>query len=95
MYNLAGARWKRYRLLREKEDLDKSILHCTLAIFLPPVSRDGFFLSNVFDLFFHLTRALVERSEEFEQHERINYPIEYLRILRGSFDGGTVPLCPH
>ena len=55
-----------------------------MAIFLPPVSRDGNFLSNVFNLLFLLAHALLERSEEFEQPEGIKYPIEYLRLLRGS-----------
>ena len=84
VYNLAEARWNRYRLSEEKEDLDKSILHCTMAIFLPPVSRSGLFLSNVFSLLFLLAYALVERSEEFGQPEGINYPIKYLRFLRES-----------
>ena len=86
VYDLADARWKRYQLSKEKEDLDKSILHCTMAIFLPPVSRDVLFLQNIFSLLFHLAYALLERSEEFEKPEgiRVKYPIEYLRFLRGS-----------
>ena len=55
-----------------------------MAIFLPPISRDGHFPSNVFNLLFYLAHALVERSEEFKQPEGINYSIEYLRYLRGS-----------
>ena len=55
-----------------------------MAIFLPPISRDGLFLSNVFSLLFLLAYALVERSEEFGQPEGINYPIKYLRCLRES-----------
>ena len=53
-----------------------------MAIFLPPVSRHGLFLSNVFHLLFLLGYALIERSEE--DSEGIKYSIEYLRFLRGS-----------
>ena len=84
VYNLAEARWKRYRLSREKKDLDKSILHFTMAILLPPVSRDGLFIDTIFDLLFLLAYALIDRYEEFEQSEGIKYAIEYLRFLRGS-----------
>ena len=84
VYNLADARWHRYQLSEEKEDLDKSILHCTTAIFLPPVPRDGLSPNNVFDLLFLLARALIERSEKFEQPEDIKYAIQYLRFLQGS-----------
>ena len=55
-----------------------------MAVFLAPVSRDGNFLSNVFNLLFHLAHTLIERSEKFEQPEGIKYPNEYLRLLRGS-----------
>ena len=84
VYSLADARWDRYGLSEEKEDLDKSILHCTMAIFLPPVSRHGLFVSNVFDLLFFLAYALLERSEKFEQPEGVKYTIGYLRFLQGS-----------
>ena len=55
-----------------------------MAIFLPPISRDGLFLSNVFDLLFRLARALLERSKKFEQQEGVKYAIGYLQFLRGS-----------
>ena len=83
VHNLFWARWERYRLSREKEDLDKSIVHCTEAIFLPPVSRDLLNLSNVFQLLFNLASVLLKRSEEFEQNEDVKYSIDYLRYLRG------------
>ena len=87
VHKLAVTRWMRYQQSKEKEDLDKSILHCTMAIFLPPIfrdePRDKLFPSNVFDLFYLLAHALLERSE-FEQPEGIKDPIEYLRFLRGS-----------
>ena len=74
----------RYRQSGEKEDLDKSIVHSTMAIFLPPVSHEGLFLSNAFDLLFHLAYASIKRSAEFDQPEGIKCSIEYLRFLRGS-----------
>ncbi|KAI9444038.1 CHAT domain-containing protein [Lactarius indigo] len=79
---LAMARFVRYRRSRQKEDLDKSILHYTEAIFLPPISRAGRFL-NVVQLLFRLALALLRRSEEFKQLEDVKYSIEYLRYLRG------------
>ena len=83
VYNLAEVRWTRYQMSREKLDLDKSIVHCTEAIFLPPVSRGGPHLNNVFQLLFHLASALLERFEMFEQPEGVKYSIEALRYLRG------------
>ena len=63
-----------------------------MAIFLPPVSRDGLFLSNGFQLLFLIAHALLKRSEEFKQHEGIKYPIEYFRFLREStLDSFGVP----
>jgi CHAT domain-containing protein len=90
VYNLAEERWARYELSKEKQDIDKSIVHCTEAIFLPPVPRDGPLLNSGFHLLFHIVFALLERSEKFEQPEDVKYSIEYLRYLRGlpldSFD---------
>jgi CHAT domain-containing protein/tetratricopeptide (TPR) repeat protein len=86
---LAGARFIRYKLSHEKEDLDMSILHYTEAIFLSPTSRARPFLKAVQALF-SLAITLLIRSEEFEQPEGIGFSIEYLRYLRGfpldSFD---------
>ncbi len=86
---LAMARSARYKLSQEKEDLDKSIIHYTEAIFLPPVSRAGPSL-HVVQLLFRLASALLDRSEDFDQTEDVEYSIEYLRYLQGfpleSFD---------
>jgi hypothetical protein len=83
------ARFARYKLSNQKEDLDKSILHYTEAIFLPPMSQAGPF-PNFVQTFFRLASALLVRSEKFEQPEGIKYVIEYLRYIRGfpldSFD---------
>jgi tetratricopeptide (TPR) repeat protein len=84
------SRLERYNLSQQKEDLSKSIVHCTEAILLPPVSRDGAHLNNALQLLFYLARSLLERSKKFKQPEDIEYSIEYLRYLRGlpldSFD---------
>ncbi|KAI9462872.1 CHAT domain-containing protein [Lactarius psammicola] len=89
VYALAKAHFDRYTLSQEKDDLDKSIVHYTEAIFLPPISQAGFPL-NFVQLFFRLTSALLVRSEKFKQPLDIKYSIEYLRYLRGlplnSFD---------
>jgi CHAT domain-containing protein/tetratricopeptide (TPR) repeat protein len=81
---LAMARFTRYKLSQLKEDLDKSILNYTEAIFLPPVSQHEVERSlDVVGLLFHLALALLHRSEQFDQPEDIKYSIEYLRYLRG------------
>ncbi|KAH9041481.1 CHAT domain-containing protein [Lactarius deliciosus] len=88
---LTNARFLRYSLSQQKEDLDKSILNCTEAIFLPPVSQAGFSL-NVVELLFHLAFVLLNCSERFKQPCDIKYSIEYLRYLRGlSLDSFDVP----
>jgi tetratricopeptide (TPR) repeat protein len=69
----------RYKLSQLKEDLDKSILHYTDAIFLPPAAHS----LNLVHLFFLLTSALLHRSERFDQPVDIKSSIEYLRYLRG------------
>jgi CHAT domain-containing protein/tetratricopeptide (TPR) repeat protein len=81
--NLIILRLERYNLSQQKEDLSKSIVHCTEAILLLPVSRDGAHLNNALQLLFYLARTLVERSKKFKQPEDIKYSIEYLRYLRG------------
>jgi CHAT domain-containing protein len=83
---LARERFERYKLSQLKEDLDKSILHYTDAIFLPPAAHS----LNLVQLIFRLALALISRSERFDQPEDIKSSVEYLRYLRGlpldSFD---------
>ncbi|KAH9019567.1 hypothetical protein EDB83DRAFT_2679516 [Lactarius deliciosus] len=79
---LAKTRFMRYRLSQQKEDLDKSILHYTEAIFLPLVSRAGRPF-NVVRLLFHLVSALLVRSKDFDQIEDVKYLVEYIRYLQG------------
>ncbi|KAH9055410.1 hypothetical protein EDB87DRAFT_1330490 [Lactarius vividus] len=78
VHTLARARFARYKLSQQKEDLDKSILHDTEAILLPPVSLDGRPI-NIVELLFDLAFALLLRSEKFEQSEDVKYSIVYLR----------------
>ena len=78
---LAIARSERYSLSQQK-DLDKSIVHRTEAILLPPISQSGPFL-NIAELLFHLVIDLLNRFKTFKQPEDIKYSIEYLRYLQG------------
>ncbi|KAH9005587.1 CHAT domain-containing protein [Lactarius hatsudake] len=82
VHTLADARFARYKLSQQKEDLDKSILHCTEAILLQPVSRDGL-SSYIVELLYDLAFTLLRRSERFERPEDVKYAIKYLRYLRG------------
>ena len=82
---LAKARFLRYNLSQQKEDLDKSIVHGTEAIFLrlPPVSQNRLGVTfNIVQLLFHLSRTLLERSQKFKRPEDVRYCIEYLRFLQ-------------
>jgi tetratricopeptide (TPR) repeat protein len=76
---LALARSARHRLLHQKEDLDKAILHYTEAILLRHIS--GLYLDSV-QTIYYLSLALLDRSEGFEQPEGIKYSVEYLRCIR-------------
>ena len=67
---------------RQKDDHDRSIVHYSKAICLPPVSGVTPSLSIVEPLFY-LAYALLERSKKFEQPEDVKYSIEYLRYLQG------------
>ncbi|KAI0293125.1 hypothetical protein B0F90DRAFT_1822330 [Multifurca ochricompacta] len=86
---LARSRFERYKLSKQKEDIDKSIVHYTEAIFLPP--SWGFYL-NVVQVFFQLVISLLRRSNKFKQPEDAKCAVEYLHYLRGlSFDNFEVP----
>ncbi|KAH9059787.1 CHAT domain-containing protein [Lactarius vividus] len=80
---LAVARSERYRLSRQKEDLDKSILHYTEAILLLPISSVGPRLAlHVTQPLFLLAAALLDRFKDFNHTEDVKYSIEYLRHLQ-------------
>ena len=72
------AQFARYRLSRQRDDLDKSILRYTEAILLPSMFWTSL---NIVETLFHIALALMERSE-FERPKDIKYSIEYLRHLR-------------
>ena len=71
--DLVDLRYGRYERSHDKEDLDKSIVHCTEAILLLPVSRDIPYSKNAFRLLFRLAQSLLERSREFNQPEDIKH----------------------
>ncbi|KAF8270114.1 CHAT domain-containing protein [Lactarius quietus] len=76
-YSLAKALFERYKRLKQKGDLDKSIEHCTEAIFLLPLSQEGASL-RVVRLLFNLALSLLHHSRDLDQPEDVN-AIEYLR----------------
>jgi CHAT domain-containing protein len=70
------------------------MVHCTEAIFLPPVSWDRPDLNDVFQLLFCLAHALLVCARKFNQLEGVKYSIEYLRYLRSlrsSLDSFAIP----
>ncbi|KAH8992704.1 CHAT domain-containing protein [Lactarius akahatsu] len=82
VHTLARARFGSYTLSQKKEDLDKSMLHNTELILLPPVSLDKHSI-NIVELLLDLAFALLLRSEDSGQPEDVKYSIVYLRYLRG------------
>src|ERR1700691_3228152 len=54
---LAMGRSERYSLSQDREDLDKSIVHHTEAILLPPISQSGF---RTVELLFRLVVQLLK-----------------------------------
>jgi tetratricopeptide (TPR) repeat protein len=80
VHTLGIARYVRHMRLHQKEDLDKSILHYTEAIFLPPIRAGPFF--NFIKILSLLAIALLKRAEEYKQPEGIVYSIKYFRYLR-------------
>jgi CHAT domain-containing protein/tetratricopeptide (TPR) repeat protein len=89
VYELSKVRWARYLLSQDKEDLDKTIVHLTEAIFIPPISW-AYHPGNIVHLLVDIAFSLLKRFEDFKQPHDIKYSIEYYRYLRGlpleSFD---------
>ena len=77
---LSKARFLRFKRLGQKEDLDKSILHITEAIFLPTFPNIGPSY-HVVKLLSFLAQALLQRSRVFDQPEDLKYSIQYLQHL--------------
>ncbi|KAH9170782.1 CHAT domain-containing protein [Lactarius sanguifluus] len=81
LIGMAAMRTRRYRFSNQREDRDKSILHETEAILLPPRSWLGQD-PNILETFFVLALALVNRSKVFGQYKDAIYAARYLRYLR-------------
>ncbi|KAH9014462.1 CHAT domain-containing protein [Lactarius hengduanensis] len=81
LIGMAAMRIRRYEFSSQREDRDKSILHETEAILLPPRSWLGQD-PNILEIFFALALALVNRSKVFRQYEDAIYAARYLRYLR-------------
>src|SRR6266702_4772198 len=80
-YILAKARFDRYALSNQEDDLDKAILHLTESILLPSRSwlKDG---RKIFRALVFLAFALLERSKVSEKPEDAIYAAKYLRHIR-------------
>ena len=78
---LAIARFERYKILKDSDDLEQSIVRFTEAIFLPlPWDRR---CRNIHQIFFAMTVAVVHRANESRQAEDVTRSINYLRYLGG------------
>ncbi|KAI0255285.1 CHAT domain-containing protein [Lactifluus subvellereus] len=77
---LALAHHKRHIFSGLRDDIDKSILYYTEAIFLP-LPWDSC-CQNIVQLLFSLTDALVHRARQFKRPEDVHCCIAYLRYLR-------------
>jgi CHAT domain-containing protein/tetratricopeptide (TPR) repeat protein len=85
--SLARARFERYRLSGQLDELELSILHFTEALYLPlPWDIRPPFL-NIVQILCLLTIAIVLRAEESEQPraEDVKFCIVCLRYLRGQW----------
>ncbi|KAH9170828.1 CHAT domain-containing protein [Lactarius sanguifluus] len=81
VYSLATARFGRYKLSHQKDDLDKTILHLTESVLLQPWSLPGP-RPSILLIFLNLAVALYLRSNDSKQPEDSTYSAKYLRHLR-------------
>ncbi|KAH9020891.1 CHAT domain-containing protein [Lactarius hengduanensis] len=81
VYLLATARFGRYKLSHQKDDLDKTILHLTESVLLQPWSLPGP-KPSILLIFLNLAVALCLRSNDSKQPEDATYSAKYLRHLR-------------
>ncbi|KAH9014692.1 CHAT domain-containing protein [Lactarius pseudohatsudake] len=79
---LALLRYKRYELSNQSEDYDKSIIHLTESILLPPRSPSLELGRMILFFLFFIAPALVKHSEASNQPEGVIYAAKYLRYLR-------------
>jgi CHAT domain-containing protein len=83
--SLARARFERYMLSGQREDLERSILGFTEAVFLPlPWDTRPPFL-NLVQTFYYLTLAIFFCAKEFQDPANVTFCISYLRYLRGQW----------
>ena len=75
---LAMARYARYQQSHQKAELEKTVLHFTEAIFLPPVGPPSL---NLVQILCRLAFSLLTRSEEFEQPDGIKYSIDRKSVV--------------
>ncbi len=75
------ARFGRYQLSNQKDDLDRAILHLTEWILLQPGSWPEP-QANILQNFVTLAVTLFLRSNDSEQPEDATYSAKYLRYLR-------------
>ena len=80
---LARTRFERYELSEQQEDVEKSIVGFTEAIYLSLPRNTILPCTSIFQIFYHLTLSLYSRAERFRYPDDVKYCILYLRYLRG------------
>jgi hypothetical protein len=76
-------RSERYELSEQHEDLEKSIVGLTEAIFLSLPRSTTLPCPNIVQMFYHLTLSIYSRAEQFKHPDDVKYCILYLHYLRG------------
>jgi hypothetical protein len=80
VYGLSTARFRRYLLSGQQDDLEQSILGFTEAILSLPLPLQ---FPNINQAFHSLTLATFLRAVESKHPEDVKYSVIYLRYLRG------------
>jgi CHAT domain-containing protein len=80
VYGLATARLLRFKLSKQQDDLEQSILGFTEAILSLPLSLP---FPNINQAFHSLTLATFLRTEKSKHPEDVKYSVIYLRYRRG------------
>lgn len=79
--SMARARFQRYRLAGQRDDLEQSILHYTEAILYPLPWDEN--CRSVTQIFFQITLALAHRAKASKQPDDVERSLSYIRYLRG------------
>jgi len=79
--SMARARFQRYRLSGQRDDLEQSILHYTEAILYPLPWDEN--CRSVTQIFFQITLALAHRAKASKQPDDVERSLSYIRYLRG------------